>query len=104
VHDVSGGGLATALAEMVAATGVGAEVVELDGHGELFSEFPGRFVMATSDVEAFEKRAHAAGVLTTRLGVTQGERLRVGSMIDLSVTQIASRRRDALEGALGALN
>jgi phosphoribosylformylglycinamidine synthase II len=104
VHDVSGGGLATALAEMVAATGVGAEVVELDGHAELFSEFPGRFVMATSDVEALEERARAAGVLTTRLGVSQGERLRVGSMIDLSVTQIASRRRDALEEALATLN
>jgi phosphoribosylformylglycinamidine synthase len=104
VHDVSGGGLAGALAEMVAATGIGAEVVELDGHGELFSEFPGRFVMATSDLGAFEARAHEAGVFTTRLGTSHGERLRVGTMIDLSVTQIALRRGDALEDALGVTN
>jgi phosphoribosylformylglycinamidine synthase len=104
VHDVSGGGLAGSLAEMVAATGIGAEIVELEGHAELFSEFPGRFVMATSDVEAFQARARAAGVSSTRLGMSGGDRLRVGSMIDLPVTQIAARRRDALEDALGALN
>ena len=104
VHDVSGGGLAGSLAEMVAATGIGAEIVELEGHAELFSEFPGRFVMATSDVEAFQSRARAAGVSSTRLGMSGGEHFRVGSMIDLPVTQIAARRRDALEDALGALN
>jgi len=103
VHDVSGGGLAGALGEMAAATGIGAEIVELEGHAELFSEFPGRFVMATSDVDAFQARADAAGVLTTRLGTSQGDRLRVGSLIDLSVARIASRRRDALEVALGAV-
>ena len=102
VHDVSGGGLAGALGEMAAATGIGAEVIELEGHAELFSEFPGRFVMATSDLGAFQARADAAGVSTTRLGTSGGERLRVGSMIDLSVTRIASTRRDALEDALGA--
>jgi len=104
VHDVGGGGLAGALAEMVAATGLGADVVELEGHAELFSEFPGRFVMATSDVEAFQARARSAGVPTSRLGTVGGESLRVGSMIDLPVTRIAARRRDALEDALGALN
>jgi phosphoribosylformylglycinamidine (FGAM) synthase-like enzyme len=104
VHDVSGGGLATALAEMGAVTGIGATVIELEGHGELFSEFPGRFVMATSNFVAFTSRAEAAGVVTTRLGTCEGERLHVGSMIDLSVTQITERRRDALVDALGALS
>jgi phosphoribosylformylglycinamidine (FGAM) synthase-like enzyme len=88
---------------MVAATGLGADVVELEGHAELFSEFPGRFVMATSDVEAFQARARQAGVSTTKLGTVGGESLRVGSMIDLPVTRITSTRRDALEDALGAL-
>jgi phosphoribosylformylglycinamidine synthase len=104
VHDVSSGGIATALAEMAAVTGIGANVVELEGHGELFSEFPGRFVMATSDITAFEERAQAMGVSTTRLGTCEGERLVVGSMIDLSLAQITTRRRDALEDALNAAN
>jgi len=104
VHDVSGAGIAGALGEMVAATGRGANVVELEQHGELFSEFPGRFIMATSNLDAFLARAQAFGVDATTLGVCEGDRLRVGSRIDLPVAQIVSRRRDALEDALGALN
>ena len=104
VHDVSGGGIAAALAEMAAETRVGATVIELESHAELFAEFPGRFIVATNDLVAFQSRAAASGVSTTRLGVCEGERLRVGSMIDVSVDQIATRRRDALHDALGALN
>jgi phosphoribosylformylglycinamidine synthase len=104
VHDVSGGGLATALAEMVAVTGVGATVGELESHGELFSEFPGRFVMATSDAAALLARAETASVPVARLGTCGSERLRIGSMIDLSVSDITAKRRDALEDALSALN
>ena len=100
VHDVGGGGLAVALAEMVAVTSVGAEVGELMGHGELFSEFPGRFVITTSDVVAFAERARAAGVDCVRLGTVGGSRLRIGGAIDLSVSDIAVRRRDALGDAL----
>jgi phosphoribosylformylglycinamidine (FGAM) synthase-like enzyme len=100
VHDVGGGGLALALAEMVAVTGHGAALDELESHGELFAEFPGRFVMATNDLEAFSARATGAGVPFVALGTVGGERLRIGSSIDLSVADIASRRRDALEDAL----
>jgi phosphoribosylformylglycinamidine (FGAM) synthase-like enzyme len=102
VHDVGGGGLATALAEMVAVTGIGAHVEELDGHGELFSEFPGRFVMATNDPAAFSARAAEAGVPFAILGTTGGDRLTIGSAIDLSVEEIASRRAGALVDALEA--
>ena len=104
VHDVSGGGFAAALAEMVAVTRVGAEISELDDFAELFSEFPGRFVVATSDVDAFSSRAAAAGVPMVRLGTCGGERLVVGSMVDLSVEEIAATRRGALEASLAALN
>ena len=100
VHDVGGGGLALALAEMAAVTGEGAAIDELSGHGELFSEFPGRFVMATSDVAAFSARAAGAGVPVVTLGTVGGSRLRIGSAIDLPVSDISSRRSDALEDAL----
>ncbi|MGB7651680.1 MAG: phosphoribosylformylglycinamidine synthase subunit PurL [Acidimicrobiales bacterium] len=102
VHDVSGGGLAAALAEMAAVAGVGASVKELESHGELFSEFPGRFVVATNDVEAFAARAHVAGALLAELGYATGDRLVIGSSIDLRVGEIASRRRGALEEALAS--
>jgi phosphoribosylformylglycinamidine synthase subunit PurL len=102
VHDVSGGGLASALAEMTAVAGVGASVKELESHAELFSEFPGRFIVATHDIEAFSSRARVAGVPIFELGVVTGNRLVIGSMIDLSVAEIAARRSGALEDALAA--
>jgi phosphoribosylformylglycinamidine synthase len=102
VHDALGGGLATAIAEMVAVTKVGALLGELEAHGELFSEIPGRFVMATSDVEAFTRRAKAAGVSMAVLGTCGGDDLVIGSMINLSVEEIASRREGALVDAIEA--
>jgi hypothetical protein len=57
-------------------------------------------VMATSDAEAFSARAGAAGVPVATLGVVGGDRLRIGTMIDLTVGDIAARRRNALEVAL----
>ena len=101
VHDVLGGGLATALAEMVAVTMIGAVLEELEAHGELFSEFPGRFVIATSDVDAFMRRAAAAGAPVALLGVCGGDALVIGSTIDLSVDEVATRREGALVDALG---
>jgi phosphoribosylformylglycinamidine synthase subunit PurL len=102
VHDVLGGGLATAVAEIAAVTGIGAVLDELEAHGELFSEFPGRFVMATSDVEAFTRRADAAGVPVAMLGTCGGDALVIGSTINLSVDEIAARRTGALVDALEA--
>ena len=103
VHDIGGGGLAVALAEMVAVTALGAQVGELESHAELFSEFPGRFVMATNTLEAFLARADVAGVPVTHLGTVGGPDLRIGLMIDVSVDEVGSRRRGALESSLAAL-
>ncbi|UPV73798.1 phosphoribosylformylglycinamidine synthase subunit PurL [Halorussus limi] len=50
VHDVSHGGLAVALAEMV--TDEAGAAVELDSLDALFAETPGRAVVATTDPEA----------------------------------------------------
>jgi hypothetical protein len=85
---------------MVAVTGVGADVTELESHGELFSEFPGRFVMATNDAGSFVDRARAAGVEVVTLGTIGGARLRIGGQVDLSVEQIVHRREGALVEAL----
>ena len=101
VHDVSGGGLAVALAEMVAVTGCGAVVDELVDHAELFAEFPGRFVVATSDIQSFSQRATASGVPFVELGPVGGPRLVIGANVDLAVEAIAASRRGALEVALG---
>ena len=100
VHDVSGGGLAVALAEMACVAGVGVVVDAVTNVRELFSEFPGRFVVATTDPDALVGRAAAAGVSTTRLGSCEGVRVRVGSLITLSLDELVVRGRDALARAL----
>jgi phosphoribosylformylglycinamidine synthase len=103
VHDVGGGGLATALAEMAATTNVGLDVVEPVEHAELFSEFPGRFVMATNNPEAFGARCACAGVPLLVLGIAGGDRVKIGA-VDLDVSEIERRRRTALEEALASVD
>ncbi len=103
VHDVGGGGLAVALAEMAAATRRGVNVTQVEDRGELFSEFPGRFVVATGDGEALVARAAAAGVSAQMVGVVGGERVTIGTFIDLSVEEVATRREGALTDALEVL-
>ena len=100
MHDVSGGGLAAALAEMAAASSRGVHVARLEGRGELFAEFPGRFVMATSDAESFVARALDAGVPVTLLGTVGGDIVNLGGLLSVSVQEIARHRSQALEEAL----
>ena len=102
VHDIGGAGLAGALGEVAAATGLGATVPSVEGHGELFAEFPGRFLLATGNAEAFVARAMAAGIPVTVLGTVGGDRLTIDSWIDLPVGAIAERRAGALEAAMAA--
>ena len=98
VHDVAGGGLAVALAEVASATGLGVRADDV-ALAELFSEFPGRYVVATDDPESLSARAAAAGVAVTVLGLAGGERFQVGP-IDVAVEIVVRRRSDALVDAL----
>jgi phosphoribosylformylglycinamidine synthase len=102
VHDIGSGGLALAVAEMVAVNAIGAVLQGIQSHAELFSELPGRFVVATNDVEAFQSRAKDQGVPVVVLGSVGGNNLVIDNWIDLSVVAIAERRRGALEEALVA--
>ena len=100
VHDVGAGGLAAALAAMASVTGRGVSVARLEGHAELFAEFPGRFIVATSDADAFVSRAVASGVPVTLLGTVGGTTLNLGALINVDVARITAQREGALQGAL----
>jgi phosphoribosylformylglycinamidine synthase len=100
VHDIARGGLGAALAAMVAATGTGVAVGESVDPAELFSEFPGRFVMATSNPTAFAQRATDAGVPVTALGTVGGDELVISDLVRLSVDVVRDRRSNALARAL----
>jgi len=70
VHDVSNGGLAVTLAELVTAD-AGADVA-VDSHVSLFEETPGRAVVETTDPEGVEK-AFEGVAPSTRLGTATGD-------------------------------
>jgi phosphoribosylformylglycinamidine synthase len=82
-HDLSEGGLATALAEMAFAGGIGADATELRGGTQpdevaLFSESTTRFVIETTPANAAAVRELFAGLPLTELGRTVKEpRLRI---------------------------
>ncbi|MDA8075505.1 MAG: AIR synthase related protein, partial [Actinomycetota bacterium] len=100
VHDVSGGGLAVALAEMAVAGGVGVEVRGIEGHAELFTELPSRVLVTTGRPDELLARAHAAGVPAEVLGTAGGDRLVVSgpasTLVDLSMAELS----EAMAGSL----
>ncbi len=100
VHDVSGGGLAVAVAEMAAERGVGC-TLDLDDPAELFSELPSRIVVATADPDALGARAAEAGVPAVVLGRAGGDRVRLGTLVDLPVATVRAAHEGNLGSALG---
>ncbi len=104
VHDVSDGGLAGAVGEMVARSGIGAVLEQIDGPGELFAEGPGRVVacVLTSEMDLLVDRCRTAGVPVADLGPTGGDRLTVAGLVDLPVEAIVRAHRDALPVTMAA--
>ena len=102
VHDVGGGGLGVALAEMAIAGNVGASLSGVHGVKELFCEHPGRFVVTTNDVAALQTRANEAGVAFSVLGTVGGTVLSIESLVEINVSALSERSRSALSDALDA--
>ena len=100
VHDVSGGGLAVALSEMAAAAWVGCQV-DIGEAAELFTELPSRFVVATGSPDELCRRAAALGVPAAVLGRTGGDRVAMGSLLDLPVAALVEAHEGNLARALG---
>ncbi|HEX3946303.1 MAG TPA: AIR synthase related protein, partial [Acidimicrobiales bacterium] len=116
VHDVSGGGLGVALAEMalssgggasadgasgIGASGIGVRVGGVAGHAELFTELPSRMLVATGRPDEVLSRARQAGVPAEVLGVAAGDRLVVEDLLDVAIEAIAGSWVGALPSALG---
>ena len=107
VHDVSGGGLGLALAEMAIAGGVGVRARGIAGHAALFTELPSRFVVATHEPGPLVARAEAAGVPAAVLGAAGGRSVVMegadgSALVDLQLAELAGSWRDALPSRLDA--
>ena len=100
VHDVSGGGVAVALAEMTAAAGIGCRV-KFEEAAELFTELPSRFVVTTADPGRLSTLAKRKGVPAAVLGRVGGLRLTLGTLVDLPVSAVVEAHEGNLARQLG---
>jgi phosphoribosylformylglycinamidine synthase len=100
-HDVSGGGLGVALAEMALHSGVGCTVEPLSGHDELFSELASRIVVASPEPASVLERARRAGVPAVIFGATGGADLVVEGLCRVGLAELSAAFTCALPRALG---
>jgi phosphoribosylformylglycinamidine (FGAM) synthase-like enzyme len=63
---------------------------------ELFSEFPGRFIVATSDAARLQERAAAADVPLRHLAVARGDVVTIGDAISCSLETLRQTRDHSL--------
>jgi phosphoribosylformylglycinamidine synthase len=94
-HDLSDGGVALALAEMVVAGGMGLAVAMPDdgacpAHAWLFGEDQARYVLAVrpAAADAVLADAAASGVPASQLGVSGGTALTVEGLLAISVADL----------------
>jgi phosphoribosylformylglycinamidine synthase subunit PurL len=93
VHDISDGGLFTAVAEMAMAAGIGASLTPdttLPLHAWAFGEDQARYLVTLpeKDAAAFLERAGKAGIPAARIGTTGGNELTLNGAIPISLTGI----------------
>jgi phosphoribosylformylglycinamidine synthase II len=103
-HDVSGGGLGVALAEMAVASGVGVNAARIADHVDLFSESAGRAVLcvAPDQVRAVLDVLEAHGVPHARIGAAGGDRFVVKDLVDLPLATLRDAWRDRIPSAIGS--
>ncbi len=89
VHDISDGGLASAVIEMALAGNLGAALGGM-GHEELFGEDQARYVVTCKPNQA-EAITATQGISVTRVGtVTAGLTLNVGAVTSISLDELRS--------------
>ncbi|WP_273724094.1 phosphoribosylformylglycinamidine synthase subunit PurL [Bartonella sp. AU18XJBT] len=92
-HDISDGGLAIALAEMVIKAGKGIKVKlsnKSPHHAELFGEDQGRYLLAVKphSLNSLKERAQINIVSLTELGQVEGTSLNIDGILTLSVDKL----------------
>ncbi len=101
VHDCSDGGLATALADMAMASGIGATIDlpdDLPAHAFLFGEDQARYVVTMSAADADTLEAGDLPVL--RLGTTGGSCLTFDGVAEVMVEALRSAHEGFFEGLM----
>ncbi len=95
VHDCSDGGLALAVAEMAMASGIGADIKQLNDYDPIpvfFGEDQGRYVITVTreNLDEVHERAGEAGVFAPWIGNTKGSELKLGDARAINVASLKS--------------
>ena len=103
-HDVSDGGLAVALTEAAAIGEMGVRVdAPANGRRDavLFGEAQSRIIVTVSPAHAqqFESVASKAGAPVVRLGATGGDRIVIGDLVDVSLSDASDSWQNGFESA-----
>ncbi len=104
VHDVSGGGIGIALAEMAAKSGIGVSAARVANTAELFAEGPSRVVVCVEpeSMSIVENMCAEAGVPVSRIGVAGGDRFSIKGLVDLPLSDVIDAWTNHIPAALGA--
>lgn len=104
VHDVSGGGIGIALAEMAAKSGIGVSAARVANTAELFAEGPSRVVVCVEpeSMSIVENLCAEAGVPVSRIGVAGGDRFSIKGLVDLPLSDVIDAWTNHIPAALGA--
>jgi phosphoribosylformylglycinamidine synthase subunit PurL len=102
-HDISNGGFAASISEMVMRTNVGATIT-LEGNvaAELLAETPGRVVVAIneSNTNALVALAGKFQIPVTRVGLTGGNSLTINGAV-ISIDELRGANTGVLEALFG---
>jgi len=107
-HDLSDGGLATAVAECAIVSGTGCDLGPIPAGRRpdlwLFSESATRALVtcAEADLEALLALASRLGVPAERAGRTGGDRIRIGDAIDVALGEAEAAWADTLPESMDA--
>jgi phosphoribosylformylglycinamidine synthase subunit PurL len=103
IHDVSGGGVGLALAEMAIAGELGFRVAGVANHAALFGEGPSKVLLCVlgQSLSKVEARIRAADLGYVDLGSAGGDRLVVEDLVDVALDDATRVWQDALPDALG---
>jgi len=104
VHDVSGGGIGVALAEMAAKSGIGVSAARIANAAELFAEGPSRVVVCVEpeSMSIVENLCVEAGVPVSRIGVAGGDRFSIKGLVDVPLSDVIDAWTNHIPAALGA--
>jgi phosphoribosylformylglycinamidine synthase subunit PurL len=107
VHDCSDGGLGVALAEMAMASGIGANVNELNGNSSqatFFGEDQGRYVVTIkrNALDAVHERADKAGISAPLIGTTGGKELKLGSARPILISELKAAHESWFPGFMNS--